>query len=144
MRPLGVSAILIAVDEERGPQLYKARKPGAAPALSLYLSYARAGLRVLGPRQTDPAGYFVGYHAVAAGAKDVEANNHLEKKLKPGAPLAQDAAVRLAIGALQSVLAEDFKASEIEVGLVSASAPGFRKLSEAEVEAHLVGLTEQD
>jgi hypothetical protein len=44
MRPLGVSAILLAIDEERGPQLYK----------------------------TDPAGYFVGYKAVAAGQKEQE------------------------------------------------------------------------
>lgn len=42
MRPLGVSAILLAIDEERGPLLYK----------------------------TDPAGYFVGYKAVAAGQKE--------------------------------------------------------------------------
>jgi hypothetical protein len=40
MRPLGVCAILVAIDEERGPQLFK----------------------------TDPAGYFVGYKATAAGA----------------------------------------------------------------------------
>ena len=40
MRPLGVCAILCAIDEERGPQLFK----------------------------TDPAGYFVGYKATAAGA----------------------------------------------------------------------------
>jgi hypothetical protein len=42
MRPLGVSVILLAIDEERGPLLYK----------------------------TDPAGYFVGYKAVAAGQKE--------------------------------------------------------------------------
>jgi len=116
MRPLGVSAILLAIDEERGPQLFK----------------------------TDPAGYFVGYKATAAGAKDTEANNHLEKKNKAGQLLNVAETIRAAIGALQSVLAEDFKASEVEVGLVTVAEPAFRVLSEEEVESHLVAISERD
>lgn len=54
MRPYGVAQILVSVDSEFGPQLYKC----------------------------DPAGYFVGYKATAAGPKQQEALNHLEKKLK--------------------------------------------------------------
>ena len=46
--------ILIGIDPEFGPQCFK----------------------------LDPAGYFVGFHATAAGQKQQEAMNHLEKKWK--------------------------------------------------------------
>ena len=116
MRPLGVCAILLAIDEERGPQLFK----------------------------TDPAGYFVGYKATAAGTKEVEAANHLEKKLKSGAPRTATETVRAAVAALQSVLGEDLKASEIEVALVTKEATNFRVLPDADVEEHLVAISERD
>jgi 20S proteasome subunit alpha 1 len=41
------------------------------------------------------------------------------------------------------VLATDFKASEIEVGVVTGDAPRFRLLSEEEIDAHLVAIAEQ-
>jgi hypothetical protein len=52
--------ILIGIDPETGPQIFK----------------------------LDPAGYFVGYHATAAGQKQQESMNFLEKKWKKldGAP----------------------------------------------------------
>lgn len=68
MRPLGISMILIGVDEELGtPQLFK----------------------------LDPAGYYVGYKATAAGAKQQEALNHLEKKLKKDPQLSVDDVVEV-------------------------------------------------
>lgn len=46
--------ILIGYDEDLGPQVYK----------------------------TDPAGYYCGFKATAAGVKQLEANSFLEKKIK--------------------------------------------------------------
>ena len=46
--------ILIAYDDEKGPQVYK----------------------------TDPAGYYCGYKATSVGVKQTEANNNLEKKIR--------------------------------------------------------------
>jgi len=117
MRPLAVVPMLIGIDEERGPQLFK----------------------------VDPAGYYVGYKAASAGAKDQEADNFLEKKVKGMAELSLEEAVQTAIGALQNVLSEDFKASQLQVGVVSnASGRKFKELSQSEIEEHLTAISERD
>ena len=54
-----------------------------------------------------------------------------------------DETVQTAIAALQAVLSEDTKASEIEVGVVKAG-EGFRILSNEEVEEHLIAISERD
>lgn len=107
--------ILGAVDDEKGPQLFK----------------------------VDPAGHYSGYLATAAGAKEQDAVNALEKKVKAGAAPACDEAVRLAISTMQSVLTSDFKASEIEISVVRTG-ERVRQLTEAEIEAHLAALAERD
>ena len=63
-----------------------------------------------------------GLQAASAGAKDQEADNFLEKKVKGMADLSLDEAVQTAIGALQNVLSEDFKASQLQVSPCLASA----------------------
>lgn len=117
MRPLAVVSMLIAIDEERGAQLFK----------------------------VDPAGYYVGYKATSVGSKETEATNFLEKKFKNNPQLTYDECVQTSISALQSVLAEEFKASEIEVGVVTVeSGRTFRLLSTQEVEHYLNLISERD
>jgi 20S proteasome subunit alpha 1 len=115
-RPLGVVLIFIGIDEERGPLLYK----------------------------SDPAGYFIGYKATSAGTKDDDANNWLDKKLKKSGPLSDKASVQLGISCLQSILAQELKKGELEVGIVSKESPAFRRLSEEEIDAHLNEIAEHD
>merc|ERR1712130_99643 len=100
MRPMGVNMLLIGIDPENGPQLYK----------------------------VDPAGYYIGYHATAAGQKETESMNFLEKKLKNKNDLSYDETVQLAITTLQSVLSAEFKSSELEVAVVRTDSPEFKVL----------------
>lgn len=117
MRPLGVVTMLIAIDEEKGPSLFK----------------------------VDPAGYYVGYKATAVGAKETEATNLLEKKMKASPSLSYEATVQLAIATLQSVLSEEFKSTEIEVGVVrTGTDPSFKVLTPEEIDTFLVAISERD
>ncbi|SPO31763.1 probable SCL1 - 20S proteasome subunit (alpha1) [Ustilago trichophora] len=172
MRPYGVSMILVGIDPERGPQIFK----------------------------IDPAGYYVGFRATAAGVKQTEATNFLEKQFKksstssaststtepiPETTSATDAAaleaeqissnlsleqtLDLAVNTLATVLAQDLKPSELEVAIVggpeaakaaqddsgapldSSTLPKavqmqkrFRKLNEDEISTILDRLAERD
>ncbi|OQS02897.1 proteasome subunit alpha type-6 [Thraustotheca clavata] len=115
MRALGVVTILISVDDEKGPQLYK----------------------------TDPAGHYWGYKATSAGVKDQEAQNYLEKKIKANDSMDHETTIHTAITCLQSVLSADFKPSEIEVGII-AQGERFRKLTESEIDGYLTAISERD
>ncbi|CAN6460120.1 unnamed protein product [Victoria cruziana] len=116
MRPLGVVAMVLGIDEELGPQLFKC----------------------------DPAGHYFGHRATSSGLKEQEAINFLEKKMKNNPALSYDETIQTAISALQSVLQEDFKANEIEVGVVRKENPIFRVLSTEEIDEHLTAISERD
>ncbi|GER53284.1 proteasome subunit alpha type [Striga asiatica] len=116
MRPLGVVAMILGIDDEKGPQLFKC----------------------------DPAGHFFGHKATSAGGKEQEAINFLEKKMKNDPAFSYEETVQTAISALQSVLQEDFKASEIEVGVVRKEDLVFKVLSTEEIDEHLTAISERD
>ncbi|KAM5540591.1 hypothetical protein V8D89_005622 [Ganoderma adspersum] len=136
MRPLGIAMILIGFDPEFGPQCFK----------------------------LDPAGYFVGFHATAAGQKQQEAMNHLEKKwkkldsghgaddaVKAGKTLSRAEVIEMAIEAISTVHATDFKADEVEIGIVSQgdeedlkTRGQWRVMDTAEIERHLLAYAEKD
>ncbi|XP_053991671.1 proteasome subunit alpha type-6-like isoform X3 [Hylaeus volcanicus] len=94
--------------------------------------------------QFDPAGWFAGYHACAAGSKEQEATNLLEKLLRNKQLKTEKEVVEEAIATLQSTLSMEFKASDIEVGVVSVSDTRFRRLDEGTVEQYLNSIAERD
>ena len=96
----------------------------------------------------------MGYKGVAAGPKQQEALNHLEKKLrnKDCAPGNWEEVVEMAISTLSTVLSMDFKKTEIEIGVVGGPrADGkegtqaeFRTLTEDEIDERLQAIAEKD
>lgn len=116
MRPYGVVATFCAFDDEKGPSLF----------------------------QIDPAGFYLGYKGCAAGTKEEEAKNALEKIVKKKMALPESETIQQAILCLQSVMGMDFKNSDIEVGIVTKANPAFRRLTESEVDNHLTVIAEKD
>jgi 20S proteasome subunit alpha 1 len=116
MRPFGVNSIFLSIDDEKGPSLF----------------------------QCDPAGYYAGYKGCAAGAKETEAQNALEKIVKKKQALPESETIQQAILCLQTVMGQDFKEGDIEVGLVSKKRAGFVRLSEEEIRNNLDAIAEKD
>ncbi|RTG89528.1 20S proteasome subunit alpha 1 [Schistosoma bovis] len=113
MRPLGCAMLAISYDEELGkPQLYK----------------------------SDPSGFVAGHRAVAVGDKQTEAMRHLENESPnlSACPILRvfqfrkqenytlEEAIELAISCLSHTHSMDFKATELEIAVVSKADPIFR------------------
>jgi len=117
MRPYGVSTMLFSIDDEKGSSLF----------------------------QVDPAGMYYGYKACAAGTKDQESMNALEKIIKKkDLKLTETETIQQAIGCLQAVLGMDFKPADIEVALVCKNRHGVIRLSEEDIDTHLTAIAEKD
>lgn len=121
MRPLGTALTLISVDDERGPQVYKC----------------------------DPAGHFVGYLATGTGAKATDVMNYLEKVVKKSEQKGYlgeclEETLELSITTLASVLGQDFKAAELEIGVVTAEDRKFAILTTDQIDAALTRIAEKD
>jgi len=114
-RALACVMLLIGVDEEKGPQVFK----------------------------VDPSGHYLPYKAVATGKSEPEAMNFLEKRVADLPALDPNGAVEMAISAMQYVLSTDFKSSEIEIGIVRRGAK-YRVLREEEIEERLQALSERN
>jgi 20S proteasome subunit alpha 1 len=127
VRPLGVSLTLGGVEDDGTVALYRC----------------------------DPAGYYVGYGAVATGPKSTEMMAAFERLLTPennnnsGSRADEDAVyfgetiddtLSIALKTLQSTLATAFKAEELEIGVASVQDRRFRILSTAKVHAALDAL----
>jgi len=116
MRALGIVVFYAGIDDEKGPQLYR----------------------------TDPAGHYLGFKACAAGAKEQEANNYLEKKVKAHPEMTFDQAVETGILCLQHVTGVDLKSNDLEVAVVTTENPKFKLLTETEIEHHLTTISDRD
>jgi 20S proteasome subunit alpha 1 len=120
IRPFGVEIIVVGIDDERGPQVFK----------------------------VDPAGHYCGYRACASGLKEQEAFSFLEKQIKKKneakSTLNENDTVQLAIQTLQQVLGFDMKSTDLEVGVVTGAENKFRKLTPEEIEVHLNALANRD
>ena len=111
MRAYAVELTICSVDTSSGPLLYK----------------------------VDPAGHYVGYYATSSGNKEQEAQNELEKMFREKGgfnKMPQEELIRAGIVSLQNTLAQDFKVTDLEVGIVGPDQV-FRMLTQDEIEGHL-------
>lgn len=116
MRPLCCITMLFGIDDEKGPSLFK----------------------------IDPAGYFVGYKATAAGEKEKVATNQLEREFKKRSELSRDEAVKVAVKALQNTLSMEFRKTDIEIAIVTVDNSNIQILNEEQIDKELIRIGEID
>ena len=67
-----------------------------------------------------------------------------KEQKKKGWDLEEDDAIKLAILTLQTVIGQEFKSNDIEIGVVSAKNPRFGKLSTERIEFYLNEVSKKD
>ncbi|OAF65133.1 hypothetical protein A3Q56_07150 [Intoshia linei] len=107
--------VLIGCDDEYGPMLYK----------------------------TDPAGYYTGYNALAAGDKQIDATKYLEKKYKEKEEYTLDEAIKLCINALINSVNINFKSKHLSVGYVKKDSM-FQYKTVEQIDEYLISIFEKD
>jgi len=105
----------------------------------------------LGPQlyRCDPAGHYLGYKACAAGYKEQEASNFLEKRVKAtpadgGVGMTMKEAIEAALLALQTVVGSDLKSTDLEMGIITVAEPTWKVLTEQEIDQHLTAMSDRD
>jgi 20S proteasome subunit alpha 1 len=63
---------------------------------------------------------------------------------KSGWDLSEEEAVKLAVTALQTVIGQEFKANDIEIGVATTKNPKFTKLSAEQIEFYLNEVSKKD
>jgi 20S proteasome subunit alpha 1 len=121
MRAFGIVSMFAGIDPVLGPQLFRC----------------------------DPAGHYLGYKACAAGYKEQEASNFLEKRVKAapadgGVGMSMKEAIESALLALQTVVGSDLKSTDLEMGVITVDEPKWKTLTEAEIDAHLTAMSDRD
>ncbi|KAL0213351.1 hypothetical protein RCL1_006977 [Eukaryota sp. TZLM3-RCL] len=118
IRPFGVIALFGGCDPVEGSKIYR----------------------------VDPAGHVAGFYAIAAGTKDLEAQNLLEKKMRLGEESGAtiDQPVHAALEIMMTLLGEGVRALDLEVVTATTLDPKIKKLTDAEVESLLTEIAERD
>lgn len=114
MRLHACVGLLVSIDDENGPSIYK----------------------------FDPSGWYASYKACAIGTKEQEGNNSLEKILKNPSEDTTVDAVSCMVSIIGSI--SDVKSSDLEVAVATIENPVFRILSKEAVETVLTTIAERD
>ncbi len=82
---------------------------------------------------------------MSSGVKEQDAINFMEKEQKKRRwELEEDEVIKLAILTLQTVIGQEFKSNDIEIGVVSAKNPKFTKLNAERIEFYLNEVSKKD
>lgn len=78
--------------------------------------------------------------------KEQDSINFMEKEMKKKGSwdLSEEEAIKMAIITLQTVIGQEFKSNDIEIGIVSKSRPKFEKMNAEEVEYYLNEVSKKD